>query len=106
MHDASPPPVCMSGWLRAGQLEARHDGVDCLAVTKAMKKYSDEELERQRSPRRPGASRECGEVVTRVEASPFWVIYICVCETSLLSSFAIIFRHDCRRDVSVLSEVF
>ena len=73
MHDASPPPVCMSGWLRAGQLEARHDGVDCLAVIKAMKKDSDEELERQSSPRRLGASRECGEVVTRVEASSFWV---------------------------------
>ena len=48
-----------------GQLEARHDGVDCLAVIKAMKKDSDEELERQSSPRRLGASRECGEVVTR-----------------------------------------
>ena len=71
MHDASPPPVCMSGWLRARQLEARHDGVDCLAVIKAMKKDSDEELERQSSPRRLGASRECGEVVTRVEASSF-----------------------------------
>ena len=37
----------MSGWLRAGQLEARHNDVDCLAVIKAMKKDSDEKLERQ-----------------------------------------------------------
>ena len=47
MHDASPPPVCMSEWLRAGQLEARHNDVDCLAVIEAMKKDSDEKLERQ-----------------------------------------------------------
>ena len=50
MHDASTPSVCMKGWLRAKQLEARHDGVDCLAVIKSMKKDFDEKLERQSSP--------------------------------------------------------
>ena len=67
-------------WRIADKIEACHEGVNCPAAIEATKKYSDGKLERLSSPRGLGASRECSEVVTCVEANASRVSYIRACE--------------------------